>query len=161
MAASISDSSCDMQGRLLYITGTYGRPHWDVWHLAPLSQMDLNNKHRVVFVPRKAFLAFSMRSSICSSYVFDFLPFPKKYISDIVQQFVHLYSYSPLQYHFERIEVPLNRYVNGEYEYKCTNCCTMSDIYIVQQFVHLYSYSPLTYLLRGTSILSKWYCRFL
>ena len=31
----------------------------------------------------------SMRSSISPSYVFDLLPFPKKYISDIAQQFVH------------------------------------------------------------------------
>lgn len=42
-----------------------------------------------------------------------------------------VYIYRNLQYHFERIEVPLNKCVSGEYEYKCTNCCAMSDIYFL------------------------------
>lgn len=42
-----------------------------------------------------------------------------------------VYIYRNLQYYSERIEVPLNKCVSGEYEYKCTNCCAMSDIYFL------------------------------
>lgn len=53
------------------------------------------------------------------------------YHRNISSEISLVYIYRNLQYHFERIEVPLNKCVSGEYEYKCTNCCAMSDIYFL------------------------------